>query len=511
MSGRKRPLSSLRQRISLAVVGITSLVVAVAAVTAWMSSAALVTTSHDQSLASWTKRVREEGPTMVGRFLMFQSHSSGRWRNGPFSDQRLLFQLVDAHGHELGRSASLGDGQTLVDLAPPEGVAPTTARLGDGRTIRVAVFTIASVKFEPPRSDANRPRPTPTSSPENTGVPAPPPGPPPEFANLDVPLTFALAIDATRLREELVRSAWTMGGMWLAATVLAWGAVLLLRRAILRPLERLGDLLEGLGPDDLAARLPADAGPDEARVVVARLNSLLDRLHQAFQREQATIANIAHELRTPVAAVRTDLEFRLMVATDPAERMVLTSCMGTIAAMQDQIARLLLLARLEAGTETLPTVTVDIVKLVRERVCRFESAAACRQQRLLTEVPDDLVVTTAPQHLEQLIDNLLLNAVAHGIEGYPITVTVEDVSQVTRITVANPFVGTLDDASLGKAYYRGDQARHDRGHCGLGLALGHRLSRVLQGSLQVQALEGVFRAVIELPPVASNETPSEEA
>jgi signal transduction histidine kinase len=482
-------LSSLRRRISLAVVGITSLVVAVAALTSWMSSAAVLVRSHDQALEGWSKRLRgDEGPAIAGRFLVSQTKGGGRWRGGPFSDGRLLFQLVDAEGHELGRSSSLGDGQSLVGLAEPGTAGPTSHRLADGRKIHLVVVTLASLRFELR---------TPEGKPKSPAPDQPPL--PPELAEIPLPVTLAVATDATRLHDELQRSAWTMAGMWFAATVLAWGAVLLLRAAILRPLDRLGTLLERLGPDDLAARLPEDAGTDEARAMVRRLNDLLDRLHGAFQREQATIANIAHELRTPVAAVRTDLEFRLMVATDPAERAVLTSCMRTIGAMQEQIASLLLLARLEAGKEPLVTTATDLAGVVRSRCDLLADAAAARQQSITLAGPDTLPLVTAPAHLERLVDNLLGNAVAHGTPGQPITVSLTTGAGTVDLVVENAFTGSVDPTSLGKAYYRGDHARRDSGHTGLGLALCLRLARLLGGHLTLTAAEGRFHALVRLP------------
>ncbi len=465
---------SLRQRIRFAIIGITSLIVAVNGVATWMTSRALLINGVDREVATFAKRMEsDQGAHLPRRMWTGPARPESRG-TGP-----ILLEVSDATGRTLFHSSALEDPLTLVGCV--ESPTPTTGTLPDGRIVRGQLVTFATIAPE---------RRWPGTDPAKTTVEAPPPA---------LPLTVRIAFDLTRQVEGLRQNAWVLAGMWLIATVLAWGADLLVRSTVLKPLKRLSAAIDVLGPNDLAARLPADSGPAEVRGVVGKLNSLLDRLHQAFTREQGTIANIAHELRTPVAALRTDLEFRLLVATDPAERQVLTACMSTVRNMQNQVANLLLLARLEAGREPLAVAELDLVELVQERVECCATVIGGALRNIGCVLPDSLVLPTSRAHLTLLVDNLLANARAHGLPDQPIQVRLEHDAAGIRLAIANPYRGSLDAESLGKPYYRSDDARHDGAHSGLGLALCLRLSRLLGGSLDFTTAEQVFVATVRLP------------
>jgi signal transduction histidine kinase len=295
---------------------------------------------------------------------------------------------------------------------------------------------------------------------------------------------------------ELSRMASVLGALWAAATLLALASILLLRPAVLRPINELAAAIARLGPDDLAVRVPTALAPHEMRVVADCLNRLLDRLEQAFMREQATIANIAHELRTPVAELRTALEFRRLSA-NADEHPELDGLLGTVTRMQNQVTNLLLLARLEAGKESLQRSDADLGDLAAEAIERWEERASAAGLRITAEPFVPAPMTTSPDHLGLVLDNLLGNAVAHGASG-DIRVTVSAEATLVRITFTNLFAGKINPLLLGQAYYRGDQARHGADHSGLGLALCQRLCRLLDAQLELDGNAGFFRASVVL-------------
>jgi signal transduction histidine kinase len=472
-------MSSLRRRISFAVVGITSLVVLVASVGIWMGTQALLLREVDQELAHWAERLRrfETLPPGSVRHRPPPASPPGEARTEHLENRR-FFQVIAADSRrEVSRSSSLPEGSTLVpvDGVLAEGV--TTRRLADGRQVRVMAIrlTHAPAFAEAPASSPGDP------APESGGVVA------------------LMGIDFTSTNDEARAHALMLALLWTSATLLAWGSVALLRATILRPVQELTVAIGQLGPEDLAARVPDAAGPDEVRGIVARLNGLLDRLEAAFKREQATISNIAHELRTPVTTLRTAIEFRLLAATAPEETTVLRDCLATVERMQAQVTNLLLLARLEAGKEPLRRDEVDVAALVSETVELWEGRAAARGQRLRIELPETAPTRTSPGHLRQILDNLVGNAVTHAPAHAEIRVAVTAAAGAVTVVVENPFAGELDARELGKPFYRGDAARRDSGHNGLGLVLCHRLVRLLGGNLDLTAQGGTFRAGLELP------------
>jgi len=462
-------MTSLASRLLVAVMGITAGTVAVAAIGLWLTLHAVLMSEADRDLDGRAERIRrmdEMGARLPWRF---PPRPWGRPEGKPDGqgDARHLTQMFDSAGVERYRSEALAEGDSLLPAAPllPASGQRWTVHTATGATARVLAVAVSRL---PPFGSA-------TSSEPTGGM-------------------VLLGKDLTDDGRALARLAWALAGMWLLALTLAGGAALLLRRAVLRPLARLDADLAQLGPDDLTARLTAGTGPTETMALVTRLNGLLTGLEGAFRREQATIANLAHELRTPVAGLRSELEFRLLAAHDPAELTVLRALLGTVARMQAMVGNILMLARIEAGREVLQRAEVDVVPLVMAAVERWEPRAAARGLEFTVACGSALLRNTSASHVELLLDNLLGNAVAHA-SGGPLTLTVAD----GHITLTNPFAGTIADEHLGTAFYRADAARSDSAHCGLGLALCRRIAGLLGATLRLEATDGIFLAQVSLP------------
>lgn len=446
-------MSSLRSRIALGVIGITSGVVLVAAVGVWLTGRTFLLRGVDGELASRMDRLhRMAGPGFTGR----DRPRPPEQRN----EVHRLLRVVNADGSIWPPPAA--DDPDLAALAAPglQPNQPSSIVLADGQRMRLMMS-----RLERPDGIA----------------------------------TAWLAIDLEPVEAEVARLAWMLGGLWLAATALAAVVVFLLRSALVRPLRQLDAAIDRLGPDDLAARLPRSTGPSEVRGLVDRLNHLLDRLEQAFRREQTTIANLAHELRTPVAALRTTIEFRRLSATDPHERQVLDDAFRTIGHMQRLVADLLLLARLEAGKEPLLRESVEVGDVLLDVLEVWAARSERQQQRWERDLRGPCLITTSADHLRLIIGNLISNAVHHAPEGTTLCLTLAD----EVLTIANPLSSPIDSTQLGRSFYRGDEARSDGDHCGLGLALCRRLADVLCMQLELHAEHGRFTAVLRLRPSGS--------
>ena len=436
-------MSRLATRLTVAVVGITAGTVLVAALAMWFSLRAILHADIERDLDERCER-----------FLRFSG--GGRWRGPRPPDNRgspRLMQVVALDGRNLGPEPE-------VDLRPA-GMVPADGWRGTVGRVRVAALAVAQA---PPGSEGA----------EGGAI---------------VLLGESLAgADAEQRRMAIGLSV-----LWLVATALAIAAAIALRRAVLRPLASLDAEVSRLRPDDLTARLAIGAAPDEVRSLVERLNAMLGGLEQAFRREQATIANIAHELRTPVAGLRSEIEFRLLASADPAEQAVLRGLLANVGRMQAMVGNILMLARIEAGREQLAAEAVDVAPLLEAVVERWEARAAARGQSIASSVAAGTVLNTSPVHLDVVLDNLLGNAVSHGDAG-EIAVALDGAS----VTVRNPCRILPDPARLGTAFYRADEARSDGSHCGLGLALCRRISGLLRARLELSAADGVFTARLSM-------------
>ena len=389
----------------------------------------------------------------------------------PRIDPDGLVELVSDDGRILFRSPALRREESLqVAVRPGWHGEPQTAVLASGRLVRIG------------RATASR------HGPEG-----------------EQRILIYAACDIERAQGEVDRLALLLGVLWLGATLLAVAVSVALQRAILRPVARISAQLIQLGPERLAARLPDDLAPRELQPMVGQLNDLLSRVEAAFIREKTTIANIAHELRTPVASLRCSLEFALADQA-PLDRTVAERCLGVTLELQRLITNLLALARLEAGLEQIVRQPVELIDLVerswqpvadaaKRRSVTFSGQAACC----------GCFVATGTDQARVALGNLLGNAVVYAASGSVITLTVTVGEDLTRLTIANDTdqpVPPVDQ--LGRAFVRGDAARTVGDHAGLGLALTSRLMPLLGGELTLSVPQpNRFCATLAFPTAES--------
>jgi signal transduction histidine kinase len=394
----------------------------------------------------------------------------------------IFIQVLDADGREVARSPSLADGESLQGLVPPNA---TTGRiisthLGDHRPLRL------TVEHLPPSFPGTLP---------------------PWLVNQGAPLvgerphTLLVAIDAGPVVSDLRRLGVVLVVLWLVTTALGIAVALWLHRTILRPLRVLSHGIAAIGPDDLRARLSAAQVPREMQVVPQRLNELLSRLESAFLREKSTLANLAHELRTPITGLRMTLELALADQPPPAQATALTTCLRITESMQGMITNLLMLARLDAGQQGLPTGDLHMEEAARSAWAQVATRASERRLQVHWQIAADVDVRATAEQAQMMIGNLLDNAVSYATQGSTIVIGIDAQDSHGRLVVENHSESEpADITQVFVPFWRGDQARTGGLHCGLGLALVHRLAHALGGTV-VATLPGDrrFRICLRLP------------
>lgn len=248
--------------------------------------------------------------------------------------------------------------------------------------------------------------------------------------------------------------------------------------------------LTGLGPTALFTLVAA--------VGMAVLTDRRQR--QALERERAFTRAAAHELKTPLAILRTHAE-ALKEDIDPAKRdKYLDILVDESDRMASLVGGLLDLSRLEAGAE-LVLEELDLTALVREAL---ERMARPMEEKGLTVTADlDPVVLSGDRlRLEQMASNLLSNALRHCPTGGEIWVTLERKGDRARLTVGNdgPTIPAEDLPRLWEPFYRVDRSR-DRttGGTGLGLAIVKRAAEAHGGACGAENVPGGVRFWVELP------------
>jgi two-component system, OmpR family, heavy metal sensor histidine kinase CusS len=267
-------------------------------------------------------------------------------------------------------------------------------------------------------------------------------------------------------------------------------------RYALSPVQALATAIAAIGEDDLDVRLDRRAAPTELAPVVDRLNDLLARLGSAFTRERELTAEVAHELRTPLAGLRATIEVTLGREREATRyRAALTDCLAICTQAERVVEAMLALARLEAEGVTARASEVDLAELVREVLIPFAPRASERQLTIETELApfmrcdrDKFQVV-----LQNLIDNAISYADASGILWISAT--------ATRLRVINTGCTLTSEelAHVFERFWRGDRARSSGAHAGLGLALCKKLVQVMGGTIAAEVNDGRFIATVTLP------------
>lgn len=215
----------------------------------------------------------------------------------------------------------------------------------------------------------------------------------------------------------LLHSALRLVFLILGATLIVWFAV----TVSLRPLRRLGAAIAHRSPDDLAPI--ADRVPKEVQGLVETVNSFMVRLQSALDALRHFTGNASHQLRTPLAVIRTQLALAGRASTlDEAQRAALKAD-EAVADAERTLAQLLLMARIDATVRArrdgFPT--IDLAELARTTTADYVVRAADADIDLGFEGEEQVIVRGEPLLLTELMKNLISNAVLYAGEGAVVT------------------------------------------------------------------------------------------
>lgn len=327
------------------------------------------------------------------------------------------------------------------------------------------------------------------------------------------PVTLVVAGDVLDLNRSMARLRLLLVGVLGAAVPLSLLVAAPLVRLGLRPLRATAERIAAIDDHHLGARLDAAAAPREVQSVIDRLNDLLARLAEAMERERAFSANVAHELRTPLAGLRSLLEVALSRPREAGDyRGTLARCLQISEQTGALVENLLMLARIDAGQCSTRLDVVSLNDALQEAWQPFADRAAERGLKVGWEAADCLGVQTDVETLRVIVRNLLDNAVGHADDAGTIRIAAERVGDRVRLRVSNSGSRLSPEQSrhVFERFWRGDAARGDTGrHAGLGLPLSRELARLIGATLSVTSeLDGEFVALLDLP-LATNAAASE--
>jgi two-component system heavy metal sensor histidine kinase CusS len=320
-----------------------------------------------------------------------------------------------------------------------------------------------------------------------------------------------VAKETEGLDETLKTLRWMVGGLCAVAIVVCEAALVIVVNRAMRPVNAAARKIESLHETRLASGIEVDGLPQELQPIVEKLNGLLLRLDQAFGRERAFTADVAHELRTPIAALRTTLEVCRSKPRDPAiYAATIDRSLKVIDSMQAVVENLLLLARAESGQLPMTMAHVDFVDLVREAWLPFESRAREKNLVFNWNFPEHFIVSCDAGKIRIVLTNLFDNAVSYtNAEGEIIVRLVERGDTAVEFEIANPGSQiTVDEIPrLFERFWRKDQARSQTGlHAGLGLSLCQRLLLLSNSAITAKVQNNWLSMSFVLPRPNSHKT-----
>ena len=277
----------------------------------------------------------------------------------------------------------------------------------------------------------------------------------------------------------------------IAGLVLAFG----IAASVARPLRRLTSTARRLGGGDLGARTKNVGGAQEIREVAHSFDEMADRLERTVQAQREFVANASHQLRTPLTGVKLRLESAIDATDDPQARADLQAAEHEVDRLSEIISRLLVMSRqIEAGEVT----EVDVADATRRAAERWRDRAE-QAGASLTVDGDDGVAQADPTDVEQVLDNLLENAIAYAPGPITIHTGYRDGRVIVAVEDLGPGIRPEEMSRVTERFYRGMGA--PSGGSGLGLAIAKELTEKWGGTTSVLTREGGgLRVEIELRP-----------
>jgi heavy metal sensor kinase len=267
-----------------------------------------------------------------------------------------------------------------------------------------------------------------------------------------------------------------------------------LARRALRPVEEIRRQAERISRMNLSERVPLPSSSDEIHDLARTFNEMLDRLEAAVDDLRNLAADAAHELRTPLANLRAEIETAVQEPRSSEEHeQVLMSVADEVARMTRIVSDLFTLSRMDLKQHALEKRRIELRPLLEEARETWSAAAERRRIRILLEGPD-APIQGDPSAVARIFMNLVENAVKYNKDGGRVTLTLRRDPDSVRVSVADTGIGIEPEhlPKLFRRFYRTDKARsRETGGAGLGLAIAKSFTEALGGRIQVESAPDV--------------------
>jgi two-component system sensor histidine kinase QseC len=422
-----------------------------------------------QALATLTKRDGEKIELEFAEELMpeFQDAKEGAYFQVWRPDGQLLERSPSLHGVDLPRRSGDVGFPLFWDLPLP-----------DGRRGRAVAFAFAPhIEDEKPATIRASKR--------------------------SPPATVMVAMERSAMDHQLrIFAGATVG----ASILMMVGGAVLALIVIRRALGPLAELAEGVGEIDsstLGSRFPLDRLPIELKPICQRLNELLSRLQSAFERERHFSADVAHELRTPVAELRALAEVALKWPAGDAEtQQAFADALAIAEQMDGIVSGLLVVARCESGVEQIRREPIALEPFIRDAWRSCAGQAARKELAVRVDLSPDATVESDRAVLRIILANVLSNAAEYAPAGGEISISATRSAKTIILSIANSVTDlqAADLPHLFDRFWRKASARTSSNRAGLGLSISRAGAHLLGTELRAEIpRSGMFVITLTLP------------
>ncbi len=310
------------------------------------------------------------------------------------------------------------------------------------------------------------------------------------------PATILVAVEVEEV-DEVIRIARNVLGVGFVALIIVTSGVLwFVIGRTLAPVAAIRERAESISGADLHRRVPEPPGDDEIADLARTINAMLGRLEASAERQEAFVADAAHELRTPIASLRARIETALHGA-DPADHALLRDQLVDTERMARLVDDLLLLSRSDSGALGDELLPVDLEDIITDVLLTFgETAVPITASRV-----DPVQVRGQAFLLELVVTNLLDNALRYARTSIEVTLRASGGQAVLTVDDDGPGIPVDRRAAVLERFVRIDESRQrGTGGAGLGLAIVSEIVRLHRGSVDVgESPAGGARLQVTIP------------
>ena len=328
------------------------------------------------------------------------------------------------------------------------------------------------------------------------------------FSGRDLPRGLTILFVSPRPRllgwfaENLLQPLVRAGAVALVLSILL---ALLVSRSVTAPLRRVAGAAEGIARGETNTRAPV-SGPKEVRALARTFNTMADQVEAARQSQRDFVANVSHELKTPLTSIQGFSQALLdgTASTPEATARAVRVIHQEAGRMRRMVDELLILARFDAGQMMMAHDPVELEPLLRGCLDKLSLQAQEAQVELELNLPDRMFVTGDTDRLAQVFANLLDNAIAHTPAGGKVSIAARRVDEgraiEATVTDTGPGIPADELPRIFERFYQVDKARRRSRGAGLGLAITKEIVESHGGSITAESLVGLgTRLTVHLP------------